>query len=158
MKRNNPLFPLQCTRRKIIGLSICAWDVTINNDNVYINYIVNRTWISYVIINNDNVYINYIVSRFWIYNVTINNEKVYINYIVNRTWISNVTIKWLTMFFLKREDFSQSNLLILAVGLLVVFALREYILKFTYSSVLNINYTRSEILVSCFVYIDQLLF
>ena len=51
-----------------------------------------------------------------------------------------------------------SNLLILAVGLLVVFVLREYILKFTYSSVLNINYTRSEILVSCFVYIDQLLF
>ena len=51
-----------------------------------------------------------------------------------------------------------SNLLILAVGLLVVFVLREYILKFTYSSVLNINYTRSEILVLCFVYIDQLLF
>ena len=51
-----------------------------------------------------------------------------------------------------------SNLLIFAVGLLVDFVLREYILKFTYSSVLNINYTRSEILVLCFVYIDQLLF
>ena len=26
MKRNNPLFPLQCTRRKNIGLGIGAWD------------------------------------------------------------------------------------------------------------------------------------
>ena len=26
MKRNNPLFPLQCARRKNIGLAICAWD------------------------------------------------------------------------------------------------------------------------------------
>ena len=42
---------------------------------------------------------------------------------------------------------------------LVVFVLREYILKeFTYSSVLNINYARSEILASCLVYIDQWLF
>ena len=40
----------------------------------------------------------------------------------------------------------------IAVGSLVVFVLREY------SSVLNINYARSEILVSCLVYIDQLLF
>ena len=38
------------------------------------------------------------------------------------------------------------------VGPFVVFVLREY------SSVLKINYARSEILVSCFVYIDQLLF
>ena len=30
--------------------------------------------------------------------------------------------------------------------------------NFTYSSVFNINYARSEILVSCLVYIDQLLF
>ena len=45
-----------------------------------------------------------------------------------------------------------SDLLLLAVGSLVVFVLREY------SSVLNINYARSEILVSCLVYIDQLLF
>ena len=26
VKRNNPLFPLQCARRKNIGLGICAWD------------------------------------------------------------------------------------------------------------------------------------
>jgi hypothetical protein len=46
-----------------------------NNDNVYINYIVNRSWISNVTINNDNVYIHYIVNRTWISNVTINNDK-----------------------------------------------------------------------------------
>jgi acetyltransferase-like isoleucine patch superfamily enzyme len=46
--------------------------------NVYINYIVNRTWISNVTINNDNVYINYIVNRTWISNVTIDNDNVYI--------------------------------------------------------------------------------
>ena len=40
-----------------------------------------------------------------------------------------------------------SDLLLLAVGSLVVFVLREYILK-----VLNIYYARSETLVSCFVY------
>ena len=38
------------------------------------------------------------------------------------------------------------------VGSLIVFVLREY------SSVLNINYVRSEILVSCLVYFEQLLF
>ena len=26
MKKNNPVFPLQCARRKNIGLGICAWD------------------------------------------------------------------------------------------------------------------------------------
>jgi hypothetical protein len=44
------------------------------------------------------------------------------------------------------------DLLLLAVGSLVVFVLREY------SSVLNINYAKTQILVSCLVYIDQLLF
>jgi hypothetical protein len=65
-------------------------NITINNDNVYINYIVNRTWISNVTIDNGNVNINYIVNGTWISNITINNDKVYMNYIVNRTWISNV--------------------------------------------------------------------
>jgi hypothetical protein len=32
MKRNNPLFPLQCARRKNIGLGICTWDeITLKN-------------------------------------------------------------------------------------------------------------------------------
>jgi hypothetical protein len=39
-----------------------------------------------------------------------------------------------------------ADLLLLAVGLLIVFVLREYILK------VHINYARSEILVSCLVY------
>ena len=46
-----------------------------------------------------------------------------------------------------------SDLLLLAVRSLVVFVLGEYInfLKFTYTSVLNINDARSEILVWCLV-------
>jgi hypothetical protein len=42
--------------------------------------------------NNDNVYINYIVNKIWISNVTINNDNVHMNYIVNRTWIYNMML------------------------------------------------------------------
>ena len=45
-----------------------------------------------------------------------------------------------------------SNLLLLAVGSLVVFVLREYILKVHILVVININNARSEILVPCLVY------
>ena len=39
MKRNNPLFPLQCARSKNIGLGICVWD-EITPKNASIKYLI----------------------------------------------------------------------------------------------------------------------